>query len=422
MAIDTTPFTNDAGDNLLPDSPNAYPSLFRKYVLHSVENALAGCRAGGLTLSDDLRGRSLHALSFALKLPDCWAQTSALLFALAPAMELQGVGNEWTDFLRKGAERAEAAADWTSMALVYVYMARLNLIVGEQALAEEQLHHALHYAERVDDPSITATVMERLAYCAAVRSDFEQARQTAQAALDLLPDDSDGCVPIYHTLGYVALREGRVQTAVEHFNMALTTRKSEPVPLFEAQALSLCGIALLSSGNHAAAAAHMREAIRCFGLAGDSFNQAAARMNLGTVYQSMGRCSESLECYHLSEPVFVKANSSVQLARLHHNRSLALHGLGRHDDARRSSIKSLHWAQKNEQGAEATLDPERFREIYAQPHPGADVGAGQREPLTELDKLPERPAHLHKEMVRKFNEVAAPDEFYHTAWPLPEPE
>ena len=259
------------------DSSSGYPALFRDYVLNGVETALAGCRASGPILPDELRERSLHALSFALKLPDCWTQARDLLVALAPTMEIHGVRNEWMDYLRKGDELAQATGDWTTQAQVQLSLGRLSLIAGEHALAEKQLGHALRCAEHDGAPRLAARIMERLAYCAALRSDFAQARRTAQVVLDILHGEQHECAPIYHTLGYVALSEGKWQSALEHFNAALARRGSEPSLIFEARGLCDCGMALKALGEHVAAAKHMREAVRLFGLAGDWFNQATAR-------------------------------------------------------------------------------------------------------------------------------------------------
>jgi tetratricopeptide (TPR) repeat protein len=413
MAVDIATHAHETREPI--DNRAEYPSLFRTYVRRGVETALADCRAGSPRLPDEVRERCLHMLSFALKLPGCWPQARDLLLALAPMMEIHGQRNEWREYLHKSSELAEATGDSGAVALIHLHLGRLSLIAGEHVLAEEQLDHALRVAEHNGDLYLAARIMERLAYCAAVRSSFVQARQIAQAALGLLPEGHHGCAPIHHTLGYVALLEARWQMAVEHFNIALATRKTEPIPLFEAQGLRDCGMALLSLGEYAAATAHTREAIRLFGLAGDQFNQATARMNLGLVYFAMQRCHESLECYELCEPVFVKTNSSVHLARLHHNRALALSGIGRPEEAIRSLFSSLRWAEKDEPCTETAHAPERIRRIYAPIGPGADVNAELRESLVALDKLPERPAYLHKEMVRKVNEVAALHELYRTA-------
>ena len=107
-------------------------------------------------------------------------------------------------------------------------------------------------------------------------------------------------------------------------------------------------------------------------------------MNLGIAYHAMGKYDESLECYRQCEPMFVKADSSAQMARLYGHR------------------------------ADALRDVEQLSSKYAEARPGADASAIQPGALASLEMLPERPAYVHQEMVRKVNEVAFPHEIYRT--------
>lgn len=389
---------------------DSYPALFRGYVLRGVETALKDCHSRADGISEETRERSLHTLSFALKMVDCWPRARDLLFTLAPAMEVQIYRNEWQDYLRRGVELAEAHGDRAAGARAYLHLGRLALIMGEYALAEAQLERALLLSDRYGGARATGRVMERLAYCAAARSDFTKLRKIAQVVLETLDGaDHDGA-PVYQTLGYSALLEGNWKTAIEHFTNAFAAQGGGTI--LHAEATRYVESPLISLGEYRTAAETMREAVRLFGVGGDYLNQAAARMNLGIVFWCAGQYRESLECYRLSEPAFVEADNSLQLARLHNNRGLALRELGCYDEALQSFITSRQWACCNDHHLEAANVLDSLGELYRLTQQRDDAARVWHDALQELDKLPEKPAYLHQEIVQKINGLAEADPRY----------
>ncbi|MCP4289822.1 MAG: hypothetical protein GY792_36285, partial [Gammaproteobacteria bacterium] len=71
-----------------------YPALFRAYVVRSMAQLRVELSEVGSILSADEQEQALHALSFALKLPEAWPETRALLLAIAPKMEQAGYRDE----------------------------------------------------------------------------------------------------------------------------------------------------------------------------------------------------------------------------------------------------------------------------------------------------------------------------------------
>jgi len=410
MAVRLLPVSREAGE--LADCADGYPALFRIYVLRSVEAALLECRSRAAGLSAATRERSLHALSFALKIPDYWPPARDLLLMLAPSMEDQPDRNAWQDYLHRGAELAESHSDRAAGAQAYLHLGRLALINGEYVVAEAQLEQALRLSERFGEMPATGRVLGRLAYRAAARSDFIKLRKVAQVVLVTLDGHDPSRAPVYQTLGYSALLEGNWKTAIEHFRNALTARREDMMLWGEAQALCDDELSLFALGEVNTVAETLHEAIRLFGLASDGFNQAAARMNLGIVFWCMGRNDESLECYRMSELAFVEADSSLQLARLHNNRGLTLCELGRYDEALQNFSASEGWARRNDHHLEVANVLDSLGEFYLLRQQRADAANVWQAALRELDKLPEKPADLRQEIVRKINELADIDSIY----------
>ena len=68
-----------------PDS--AYAALFRQYIQRSAQATLAAVQSSGPTLPVEQREQSLHALDFALELPEAWNEARDLLLGLAPKLD-----------------------------------------------------------------------------------------------------------------------------------------------------------------------------------------------------------------------------------------------------------------------------------------------------------------------------------------------
>lgn len=294
----------------------AYAALFRHYIQRGAQAALTSVQSAGPTLPAEAQEQSLHALEFALELPDAWPEARALLLVLAPKLEQAGYRQGAVPFLQRGIAQCQAAGDLTGQAEMELDLGILYLAMGRLEAARDLFQaSARRFAAAGQRPSV-ARALNRWAYCDRLQQRWGSAVDLVQQAMSLVTPDAAEWSYGQFVLGCVAVDRGDWPEALLEFEAALAGWQRHDDPVMSARSLTNLGTAQRGAGQIDAAIASFTEAIDLMGALGDTVNQAATRLNLGNAYWALGQPQQALEQYKLAEPVFRQTQDDLRLARV----------------------------------------------------------------------------------------------------------
>lgn len=293
-----------------------YAALFRQYIQRGAQAALAAVQSAGPVLPVEEQEQSLHALEFALELPDAWPEARALLLALAPRLEQAGYRQGAVPFLQRGIEQCQTAGDLAGQAELELDLGILELARGRLDTARDLFQASAGRCEAASQPHKMARALNRWAYCERLQQRSASAAGLVQQAMSLVtPDDAEWAYGQF-VLGCLAVDRGDWPEALHEFEAALAGWQRHDDPVMSARSLTNLGTAQRGAGQIAAAIASFTEAIDLMGALGDTVNQAATRLNLGNAYWALGQPQQALEQYKLAEPVFRQTQDDLRLARV----------------------------------------------------------------------------------------------------------
>jgi tetratricopeptide (TPR) repeat protein len=349
--------------------------MFRDYVLRGALHALELAQADAASLTPEEREQILHALGFALDLPETWPVARDLLVEVAPKLEQAGYREEWIPYLRRGIDRCRAMGESTVEAELALQLGILLQFMGQLEAARE--HYALSAARAAagGNRHQQARALNRLAFSLRLLGRLEEAEATVHQATDLLePEDVERAYSEF-VRGIVALERGNRSLAIERYRQAMDIWERHGDVRMVAWTLNNLGSPLRSIGQYQEAIACYRRAIDLMQQIGDPLHAATARANLGNVYMTIDQPERALALYVEAEQVFRQTHDHFRLANITTNLGRVYRRLGRWPEARQHLEASIHlydinghqWGRVNARDslAEVELDLGRYAEAEA---------------------------------------------------------
>lgn len=319
-----------------------YPTIFRSYIIKSAQYILVKIQQFGPVLSSNDREQALHTLSYALKLPEAWTDTRALLLALAPKMEQAGYRDEWIPYLQEGIDQSRLFNDKEAEAELELQLGILYQLRGKYEVAHTQLEASAQKFEALNDIRNQARALNRLAYVARLQRKFEPATHLAEKAKILLTtEDSEGAYS-YFVLGLVALDKRDWSNAIHFSKQAFNLWQRNNNKRMMGRSLMCQSVASEKMKQYEAATQASEQAISLFESIQDPFYKAASQMNLGNVYRALNLPAMALEIYQPAQKIFQQVQDLYSLAHIHHNMGMAYRQLQqwpKSEKAYRSSIR-----------------------------------------------------------------------------------
>jgi tetratricopeptide (TPR) repeat protein len=336
MAVDTT----------APPLMTDYPAIFRGYIVRNTQDVLDRVRQAGTILPPAERDQALHTLSYALKLPEAWPDTRALLLTMAPKMEQAGYRDEWMPYLEEGIQQSQTLDDPEAEAELHFQLGRVYRLRAKYGEARAHLEASARGFERLNASLNQARVLNRLAQVARLERRFEEATRLAEDALSLLGEQDTERGYSYLVLGMVAVDKREWAEGVDYFKQSLKLWKRENNQRMMGRCLMSIGSALLPIKRYQEAIDACQKAIALFEEIQDPIHQAITQMNLGNVYYWLDQPDEALKLHLRAERVFRRAQDRFYLAHVHHNIGMAYRKLQQWDKAEAAYLLSIEQREK----------------------------------------------------------------------------
>jgi ATP/maltotriose-dependent transcriptional regulator MalT len=170
-------------------------------------------------------------------------------------------------------------------------------VTGEAARQETFLRHTLELVDPESDPSLAASVLERLSRALWSLNRQEESVDTISRALALLPegDQSHERAALLAALARARMLQSRYGEGIRVSRETLEVARAIGDRDVEVRALNVLGTALGNQGHIEAGAAPLREALEIAREAGLPREVTNAYINLADILHANGRTDEALE-------------------------------------------------------------------------------------------------------------------------------
>lgn len=317
-----------------------YLDLFKGYVLKSSRRSLLKVQQAGPILPPGEEKQAIHTLSYALKLPEAWRETKALLLAMAPKMEQAGRRDEWMPYLEQGIQLSQRLSDVEAAAELHLQLGILYHLRSKYEEAQAHLETSARKFERLNAFRNQARALNRLGQVALRQQQVDKATELVALALDLLPDENPERAYSYLVLGMIALNKRDWTEAIELFKQALHLWEQVDNHRMMGRVFTLLGSSLRRTEQYPEAIKAYQQAISLLKETEDAAHQAMAQMNLGNVYDLLEQHQTALDFYQEAKRTFRQTQDRLHLAMVHHNMGLAYRSLQRWEEAERALSSS----------------------------------------------------------------------------------
>lgn len=248
-----------------------------------------------------------------------WISASDFAAAVQPTLKSADVCfllNEYREALKRyeqAKELADKAGDWPAKAIAIARTGRLQSVLGDNDLAQQQVTKALdllkqHEANRsIEATNAYGETLSVLAEVSYAKGDFAKAREQFKSALEVLRDDPSREARIHLFRGYIEGGIGNQQIAFDEFSQAL--KLYQQVKDKGGEGLAITGLGLWYSyrAEYNRAFDLHQGANEIFRRIGDRHSQAIVLNALGQRYQKQKEYSLAFERYeealHLLEEI-----------------------------------------------------------------------------------------------------------------------
>ncbi len=319
-----------------------YPLAFRSYIIKSVQFSLSRVRMADNILARNDREQALHALSYALKLPEAWPDARDLLLAMAPKMEQLGFLDEWLPYLEYGLRQSQLQGDCDAEAELHFQLGLFYQLRGDYAKAHASFEAAAAQHKTLSPTRNLARALNKLAYVARHQRRFDEAASLINQALELLSEEDAERAYSYLVFGTIELDKHNWQQAADLFQQSLELWQKEKDHRMMAWSLTNLGAALRPLQRDKEAIAAYEQAISLLKKIHDPVHLAGAQMNLGNVYLTQREARGALEFYRPAEVIFRQTGDTYRLALVYLNMGMAyrqLEAWEKAENAYRASIK-----------------------------------------------------------------------------------
>ena len=320
-----------------------FEELFHDYVSNGVQAALDRIDPDpNVPLGGEERERVLHVLSYSLNVPNAWQKTYELLQVMNPKMERAGQWQDWRTVLQQAVRVSQSTQDLTALADLTVQLGYFCTRMGDFAAATHWLMQSVEQCRKIDNPSLLALGLARLADLARLQSHYEKAKDYIAEALPLVGDDDDKRSRCFSVLGAIARDTQDHQLAELYSRQALDLRRGHQ----DKRALAFClndlGETLRWQKAYDDAIQCYKEALEIYAYTHDAIREAVTRMNLGIIYSLSDRPQKALEAYAKAEKVLLDVCDRTHLAMLYNNQGIEFFNLAQWDEAERAHQKSFN--------------------------------------------------------------------------------
>lgn len=328
-------------------SSSAASDIFQAYIAQNMRYALSKVEELDDTLpTEDEREMLLHALTFGLESPAAWPQTRRVLLLLAPKMEQGGYRGEWITFLEQGVRASQERRDLETEGELRLQLGIILQLLSQYDAADEQLAASLSCFVALGSRRDEARVLNRQAWVARRKRQFERAEELLEAALERLGEEDDQRAYALLVLGSVRLDQQRWDEAITLDQQALTTWEKIDDLRMQAWTQTNLGVAFWRSGHFEQAAAHLQRALGLFAQVDDPVHRAVAAMNLGGVFIDLNQPQAALEHFLQAEKTFRDTQEQFRLAKICNNIGHAYLELGQPKSAIDALERSIqYWNQ-----------------------------------------------------------------------------
>ena len=310
------------------------PDTFQAYVAQNMRYALSKVEGLDDALpTDEEREMLLHALTFGLESPAAWPQTRQTLLLLAPKMEQGGYRGEWITFLERGVRASQDRRDLETEAELRLQLGILLQLLSQYDDADEQLAASLQCFTAVGSRRGEARVLNRQAWVARRKRQFDRAEELLEAALERLDDEDDQRAYALLVLASVRFDQQRWQEAVALNEQALATWEKIDDGRMQAWTHTNLGVAFWRLERLEQAVAHLHKALTLFDTVDDPVHSAVAAMNLGGVFIDLNQPQAALDHFLEAEKTFRDTQEHFRLAKIYNNIGHAYLALNQPDNA-----------------------------------------------------------------------------------------
>lgn len=322
----------------------AYPLVFRRYLLRSLQLTLDQVRCAGDVLTTTGQNQALHLLDFALRFDDAWPLLRELLLALLPFMEQPGEQRRWVAYLRQALPRC--TNDHAAEARFTCTLGVLSRRFGDLPAAERYLQQSQTAAAALADPHLRAGALTELAYVVQMQHRLGEAKALIEQAHTLLPADDPLRAPGYAVLGDLLFEEQNWAAAAALTEQAIALWNAHGQRVFAASGWRGLARIRWRQGDVAAAVACYERAIACYAASHEPVQQAITCVGLGGLYAGLADGAQALRWLAQAEQILLPLQDTYHLAMLYTNYGIAYRLLRQWPQAIDALHKSLAYAQE----------------------------------------------------------------------------
>lgn len=337
-----------------------YPAYFRAGVQRALARTLQQVMACIGPLPPALCAQALHILPFGLNLADNvaaissstahtdqigqaddgWSVLRQLLLLLAPQMEQAGYREEWRPYLEGGLALSQRKQDVTVEAELTLQLGYLLQLRSELEAATTYYQQSAMLFVQVNQPLSQAKALNRLAFVFLIRRRFAELPVLLNQVQTLLTPNEPELSSTKSIEGWVAFSQRQWPESLAYFQQALALAEKAGRTRQAARCLRDCASALQMMGRYSEAIHNYALAIEQLAQLQDPFEEAVARMNLGTVYLQLQQPDQALHNYQHAKAIFLAVNDPLHLAQLYTNIGIAQRDLGQLTAAEQALLTS----------------------------------------------------------------------------------
>lgn len=376
-----------------PAPEAAYPAVFRQYIQRSAQIALETVRSAGPVLPVEQREQSLHALEFAMSLPEAWTEARDLLMSLGPRLDRAGLREDAAVFLQRGIEQCQATGDAAGQAEFEVQLGTLRMAAGRMEEARDLYKASAARFAAAGDRHNQARALNDWAYIDFLQQRTESATRLVQQAMSLAPPEDSETTFGQFILGCLAMEARDLTSALASFQQALVGWRRHNDPVMVARSLSNLGTAQRGLRLFDEAISSFTEAIALMEDLGDPVNQAVTRQNLGNLYWAKGQPQQALPLLQQAETVFRQAGDDLHLARINNSLGVVFLQLDQVDQARAALTTSIALSRQVGDRRLTANALDTLGELHLRQGDAAAALACHDEALAELADLVDKPGY-----------------------------
>ena len=323
-----------------------YPTLFKRYIVHSVQTTLASLPAEMAQNWEAARERALHVLGFGLAWAEAWPATRDLLLLLAPKMEQAGHRDDWLPYLERGVVLSRQQNDRRAEAELTLAVGELLRLRSKFALARAQVETSIALFTALGLAPRQAHALNELAFVAWQQHQYDEAETLAQSALLMLEENDPERATCFSRLGLVAIDRQQWAVAERYHRQAIQIRQAQGDQRKFAWSLQNLGYALRGQQKFSDAINSYEKAITILEDMQDIGNCANTRVNLGIVYWLAEQPRRALDEYTVAESILGKLHDIHNLAAVVNNKGLCYLALQEWKQAEDAFLSSIHLFQQ----------------------------------------------------------------------------